>query len=124
MNPLSATAIELAQAYRARTLSPVEVTQAILDAIPHFNSLNAFCHLNPDLALSAASASEQRYKTGTALSGLGRRGSHGCGDLYSSFFPVVLLTCTVSFCHTAELGRLRAKSGVTVPAGIFGYSVK
>ena len=70
MNPLSATAIELAQAYRARTLSPVEVTQAILDAIPHFNSLNAFCHLNPDLALSAASASEQRYKTGTALSGL------------------------------------------------------
>ncbi|MCF8172618.1 MAG: hypothetical protein K9J49_09305 [Candidatus Methylopumilus sp.] len=70
MNLLSATALELAQAYRARTLSPVEATKAILEAIPDFESLNAFCHLNPELALSAARASEQRYNAGTPLSGL------------------------------------------------------
>jgi Asp-tRNA(Asn)/Glu-tRNA(Gln) amidotransferase A subunit family amidase len=40
VNLLSATAIELAQAYRARTLSPVEATKAILKAIPDFESLN------------------------------------------------------------------------------------
>ena len=70
VNLLSATALELAQAYRARTLSPVEATKAILEAIPDFDSLNAFCHLSPEQALSAASASERRYNAGAPLSGL------------------------------------------------------
>ena len=35
MNLLSATAEELARAYRAKTLSPVEVTQAILLSLIH-----------------------------------------------------------------------------------------
>jgi len=70
MNLLSATAEELARAYRAKTLSPVEVTQAILAAIPSFNNLNAFCHLNPEAALTEATASEQRYNAGAPLSGL------------------------------------------------------
>jgi len=67
VNLLSATALELAQAYRARTLSPVEATRAILEAIPDFDSLNAFCHLNPELALNAARTSEQRYNEGAPL---------------------------------------------------------
>jgi aspartyl-tRNA(Asn)/glutamyl-tRNA(Gln) amidotransferase subunit A len=59
------SAHELLSAYRARTLSPVEVTQAVLDHIalwePH---IHASYLLNPQTALAQAKASEARWMKG------------------------------------------------------------
>ena len=62
MNDLSAVA--LLDAFNKRTLSPVEVTKAVLDRIEKLNpKLNAFC-LVSDKALDDAKASEKRWMTG------------------------------------------------------------
>ena len=59
---LSAT--ELVEAYRKRTLSPVEVTRAVLERIEKWNPVfNAFC-LVSDKALDEAKASEARWSAG------------------------------------------------------------
>jgi aspartyl-tRNA(Asn)/glutamyl-tRNA(Gln) amidotransferase subunit A len=59
------SAIELLQLYRSRRVSPVEATRAVLARIDKLNpKLNAFCHLAPDEALTAAQASEARWRTG------------------------------------------------------------
>jgi aspartyl-tRNA(Asn)/glutamyl-tRNA(Gln) amidotransferase subunit A len=59
------SAIELLQLYRSRRASPVEATRAVLARIDRLNAkLNAFCHLAPDEALTAAQASEARWRTG------------------------------------------------------------
>ena len=59
------TATELLAAYRNRTASPVEVTQAVLDRIEAVDpQLNAFCFVAADEALAAARASEQRWQDG------------------------------------------------------------
>jgi aspartyl-tRNA(Asn)/glutamyl-tRNA(Gln) amidotransferase subunit A len=61
-------ASELVRLYRARKLSPVEVTQAVLDAIERRNgALNAYCHVDAEGALAAASASEARWSRGEPL---------------------------------------------------------
>ena len=40
------SAVQLAEAYRSKTLSPVEATRAILERIDRLNpSINAFCHV-------------------------------------------------------------------------------
>ena len=58
---LSAT--ELLAAYRAKTLSPVEVTQAVLKRIRKLNPvLNCFILVDEKGALAAARASEARWK--------------------------------------------------------------
>ena len=61
-----ATALE--DAYRCRALSPVEVTQSVLDHIalwePH---IHASYLLRPDRALEQARMSEERWRRGTAL---------------------------------------------------------
>jgi aspartyl-tRNA(Asn)/glutamyl-tRNA(Gln) amidotransferase subunit A len=58
------TATALLDAYRKRTLSPVEVTQAILKRIERFNPrLNAF-NLISDQATEEAKASEARWHAG------------------------------------------------------------
>jgi aspartyl-tRNA(Asn)/glutamyl-tRNA(Gln) amidotransferase subunit A len=58
---LSAT--ELLAAYRARTVSPVEATQAVLKRIRKLNSvLNCFILVDEKGALAAARASEARWK--------------------------------------------------------------
>ena len=63
---LSAT--ELVAAYRARSLSPVEVTRAVLARIEALNPrLNCFCLVDPDAALKAAAASEQRWLKGAPI---------------------------------------------------------
>jgi aspartyl-tRNA(Asn)/glutamyl-tRNA(Gln) amidotransferase subunit A len=58
---LSAT--ELLMHYRRRTLSPVEVTRAVLDQINRTNSIvNAYCHVDAEGALKCARESELRWK--------------------------------------------------------------
>ena len=67
MDPVTATAAELAQAYRSRTLSPVEALRSILLQIDRSTALNAFCHVDREGALASAAASEARHVAGTAL---------------------------------------------------------
>jgi aspartyl-tRNA(Asn)/glutamyl-tRNA(Gln) amidotransferase subunit A len=56
------TATELLALYRSGSASPVEATRAVLDRIDRINpTINAFCYLAPDDALSAAAASESRW---------------------------------------------------------------
>jgi aspartyl-tRNA(Asn)/glutamyl-tRNA(Gln) amidotransferase subunit A len=62
------TATELVREYAARELSPVEATRAALDRIDrHDKVVNAFCLVDPELALAAARESEQRWQRGEPL---------------------------------------------------------
>jgi aspartyl-tRNA(Asn)/glutamyl-tRNA(Gln) amidotransferase subunit A len=68
-DPSLMSAADLTGQYRKRTLSPVEVTMAVLDRINRLDGrTNAFCHLDPDSAVRDARASEARYAQGAALS--------------------------------------------------------
>ena len=59
------TAVQLLQHFRDKTLSPVEVTEDALLRIERFNPVvNAYCHVDPQGALNAARASEQRWLNG------------------------------------------------------------
>src|SRR5215469_12852467 len=61
-------AIELAAAIRARRLSPVELTTAILDRIAQLNpKLNAYCTVVPEAALAAARQAEAAVMHGELL---------------------------------------------------------
>ena len=61
-------AAALLAAYRAGTLSPVEVMQAVLaQAAAREPQLHALCAVEPAAALAAARASEARWRAGTAL---------------------------------------------------------
>jgi aspartyl-tRNA(Asn)/glutamyl-tRNA(Gln) amidotransferase subunit A len=63
---LSLSAQSLLEHYRAKTLSPVEVTQAALDRIAKLQpAYNAFVVVGAEEALSAARESEQRWMKGT-----------------------------------------------------------
>jgi aspartyl-tRNA(Asn)/glutamyl-tRNA(Gln) amidotransferase subunit A len=65
-DPALLSATELISHYRAKRLSPVEVVKATLARIDRFNgTVNAFCHLDPEGALAAAKASEQRWAAGS-----------------------------------------------------------
>jgi len=62
------SAIELLERYRARTLSPVEVTAAVLERVAAVNpTVNAFCLVDEEGALAAARASEERWARGAPL---------------------------------------------------------
>ena len=64
-------AAELAWAYRAGTLSPVEVAQAVLDHMARWEpALCATYLLRPELTLAQARASEARWRAGQPLSAL------------------------------------------------------
>src|SRR6202521_1843275 len=64
-SPTSLTATALVDHYRRKTLSPVEVTRAVLDRVGRLNpSLNAFLLVDEEAALDAARASEARWMTG------------------------------------------------------------
>lgn len=55
----------LLAAYRNRTLSPVEAIRAVLSGIERFNpAVNAFILVDPEGALAAARASEERWVKG------------------------------------------------------------
>ena len=61
-------AVELVEGYRRKTLSPVEVTQAALDAIDAYDQrVNAFVLVDAEGALAAAKQSEARWHSGTPL---------------------------------------------------------
>lgn len=69
--PHALGAAELSDAFDARTLSPVEVTQACLGRIAALDSeVNAFCHLDEAATLAMAEASEERWMAGEPLSPL------------------------------------------------------
>jgi len=62
------TASELGAAYRAKRLSPVEVTTHLLDRIERLEpSLNAFCLVDGEAALADARAAEARFHRGQTL---------------------------------------------------------
>ncbi len=62
MDPADLDAVELLNAYRARTLSPVEATAAVLARIGRLDPrVNAFCLVDEAAALTAARASEARW---------------------------------------------------------------
>ena len=67
----SLSAADLSAAFARRSLSPVEVTQAVIDQIgrcePQINALYAF---DPEAALASARSSEARWRAGTPLSPL------------------------------------------------------
>lgn len=57
------SAEELLQQYRSHALSPVEVTQAVMERAQRSQPvLNAFCVLDPEAALASARASEARWQ--------------------------------------------------------------
>jgi aspartyl-tRNA(Asn)/glutamyl-tRNA(Gln) amidotransferase subunit A len=61
-------ATELAALIRARKLSPVELTRAVLERVERLNpTLNAFCTVTADAALAAARAAEQAVMKGGLL---------------------------------------------------------
>jgi aspartyl-tRNA(Asn)/glutamyl-tRNA(Gln) amidotransferase subunit A len=56
---------QLVKLFKSRKASPVEATKAAIARIEAFNpQLNAFQHLDPDVSLRAARASEKRWKKG------------------------------------------------------------
>jgi aspartyl-tRNA(Asn)/glutamyl-tRNA(Gln) amidotransferase subunit A len=56
---------QLVKLFKSRKASPVEATRAAITRIEAFNpQLNAFQHLDPDISLRAARASERRWKKG------------------------------------------------------------
>ena len=65
------SAAELSAAFRLRSLSPLEVTQAVVDHIarwePHLHATYAF---DPEAALAAARESEARWQRGAPLSAI------------------------------------------------------
>ena len=57
------SATELVAHYRHKTLSPVEVAEAVLKRIDRCDGvLNAFCHLDPETTLASARDSESRWQ--------------------------------------------------------------
>ncbi len=64
----SLTGTELLEKYRARELSPVETTRAVLERIERLNPvLNAFCLVDDEAALASARESESRWMKGSPL---------------------------------------------------------
>src|SRR5215207_3364941 len=62
---LDRSATELLGAYRARELSPVEVTESVLKRIERDDaSINAFCLVDAERALADARAAEERWDRG------------------------------------------------------------
>jgi aspartyl-tRNA(Asn)/glutamyl-tRNA(Gln) amidotransferase subunit A len=68
---LQLSAVELVEAFRSRTASPVEAVEAVLQAAESSQStLNCFAALDREGALRSARLSEQRWSRGAPLSGL------------------------------------------------------
>lgn len=62
------SANRLIAAYRRKEISPVEVTQAVLDGIEAFDpAVNAFCVVDAEGAMDAARASEARWLSGEPM---------------------------------------------------------
>ncbi len=67
-DPALLSATELVSAYRAKTLSPVEVTRACLDRIERLDpAINGFCLVDAEAAIVDARASEARWTRGEPM---------------------------------------------------------
>jgi aspartyl-tRNA(Asn)/glutamyl-tRNA(Gln) amidotransferase subunit A len=67
-DPLFLPALQLTAEYRARRLSPVEVTRAVLDRIGKLNPIyNAFVRVDEASSMQAARESEARWQRGEPL---------------------------------------------------------
>jgi len=65
------SAAALAEAFRRRSLSPVEVARALVSRIEALDApVNSIVHVDPVLTLAQAKAAEARYTAGTPLSAL------------------------------------------------------
>ncbi|MDX3906052.1 MAG: amidase family protein [Pigmentiphaga sp.] len=65
---LSKSAVELHEAYRSRTLSPLELATALLEALDDdARELNAFCLIDREAAMRAAEASARRWRSGSPI---------------------------------------------------------
>jgi aspartyl-tRNA(Asn)/glutamyl-tRNA(Gln) amidotransferase subunit A len=63
------SALELSEAYKNKSLSPVEATYAILDRIKNIDKkLNAYVFIDEDLAINQARESEIRWNKGNTKS--------------------------------------------------------
>ncbi|WP_200821345.1 amidase family protein [Oceanicoccus sp. KOV_DT_Chl] len=66
-NVLQMTAVELLKNYNSKKLSPVEVTQIMLDQIERLDKhTNAYCLVDAETTLNFAKESELRYQQGNA----------------------------------------------------------
>lgn len=62
-DPTEMTALELVAAYTSGELSPVEATAAVLSRIAqHDSAINAYCLVDEEAALAAATESEERWR--------------------------------------------------------------
>jgi Asp-tRNA(Asn)/Glu-tRNA(Gln) amidotransferase A subunit family amidase len=85
------SAVELAAAIRARRLSPVEITQAVLARIEAINPrLNAYCTVAAERALAEARAAEAAVMRGDALGAL-----HGLPISFKDLTPTAGLRTTM-----------------------------
>jgi aspartyl-tRNA(Asn)/glutamyl-tRNA(Gln) amidotransferase subunit A len=83
-------ATEMAAAFRAKSLSPVELTRALLERIDALNpAVNAYCLITPDMAMTAAKAAESAIVRGDLLGGL-----HGIPVSIKDLFDVKGLATT------------------------------
>jgi aspartyl-tRNA(Asn)/glutamyl-tRNA(Gln) amidotransferase subunit A len=65
------TAVEMREAFRSKSLSPVELTQAVLERINQHNQrYNAYCLVNAESVIIQARASEERWMHGEPLGDL------------------------------------------------------
>ena len=70
-NLVTKTATELGDLFAKGDASPVEATEAVLGQIEKHNStLNCFCLIDPEAALSSARKSEKRWQSGVPLSAI------------------------------------------------------
>jgi aspartyl-tRNA(Asn)/glutamyl-tRNA(Gln) amidotransferase subunit A len=70
-DPCSLTAAELLALYRAKRLSPLEATRAVLERIERLNPvLNAFCLVDAGAAIASAKESEGRWIKGAPMGAL------------------------------------------------------
>ncbi|MDP9236107.1 MAG: amidase [Chloroflexota bacterium] len=83
-------ATEMAAAFREKSLSPVEVTSALLERIDALNpALNAYCLVTPDMAMAAAKEAEAAILRGGSLGAL-----HGIPVSIKDLFDVKGLPTT------------------------------
>jgi Asp-tRNA(Asn)/Glu-tRNA(Gln) amidotransferase A subunit family amidase len=102
------SAVELAAAIRARRLSPVEVTQAVLARIDAINPrVNAYCTVVAERAVAEARAAEAAVVRGDALGVL-----HGLPMSFKDLTPTAGIRTTMGsriFEHWVP-GRTRSSS--------------
>ena len=65
------TAVEAREAFQSKRLSPVELTEAVLERIDQHNQrFNAYCLVDAESAIAQARASEERWNRGEPLGAL------------------------------------------------------